>query len=728
MKLSLKQKLLISNIGLVAVFGLALLVQFNKSLSLQETEIRKNFKTNSSKLAGTLAQNFYYFYHNVQAIGKNEALKTKEFDKINFFFNELVSVYPSYDLIVLSDLDGNYVASNSLSATGEKLDLDKIKTMNFSGQDWFKNIKSGQLTEDSDKKIYGSLFGPVEHGFLAKVAYGKDRAGFYVSTPVTNELGDNLAVLTTYVNAKWVRENVVELEESMKGQGMEGAVIRVFQKDRGLIGSNVEGEGALAPVEKLSVLEDGDKKVSGQEQSQFDFFAPSSSPLIASEKISNTKFLDSLDWNIYVEMDSKKAFSAINESKNIFGLTFAVCMALAALVAWFVARFLTNQMVSVSGNVDRGANAVMKVSDKISDQAHKLSVSTNQLAESLHETVSSLNEMSAMVSKSASHSQNSKDLSSKSRESANDGMKTVEQMLEAIEDIAMANKEIVDQLGANAREMNEITTVIREIEDKTKVINDIVFQTKLLSFNASVEAARAGEHGKGFSVVAEEVGTLAKSSGDAANEIEEMLNKSIARVNKVVEETQSRVEGLIAKGAQKVEVGRGVSGRCKEALERILEQSANLDIAIEEIATASTEQSQGIQEISRAMDQLNDVTRQNSEIAKEVSNGTDSLNQEAGNMGAVSRRFSALIYGKEKEVKKAFLKDAKDKNFNKIKKSSQKKEEKRKERKGDNLIRFERPKAQNQAPKEQDRPQRSEPLKKASNGIPNEKEGEWEDL
>ena len=146
--------------------------------------------------------------------------------------------------------------------------------------------------------------------------------------------------------------------------------------------------------------------------------------------------MDSLDWNIYVEMDSKKAFSAINESKNIFGLTFAVCMALSALVAWFVARFLTNQMVSVSGNVDRGSNAVMKVSDKISDQAHKLSVSTNQLAESLHETVSSLNEMSAMVSKSASHSQNSKDLSSKSRESANDGMKTVEQMLEAIEDVA----------------------------------------------------------------------------------------------------------------------------------------------------------------------------------------------------------------------------------------------------------------------------------------------------
>lgn len=69
------------------------------------------------------------------------------------------------------------------------------------------------------------------------------------------------------------------------------------------------------------------------------------------------------------------------------------------------------------------------------------------------------------------------------------------------------------------KKITEITKVISEVAAKTQVINEIVFKTKLLSFNASVEAARAGDQGRGFSVVAEEVGNLAKMSGDAAKEI-----------------------------------------------------------------------------------------------------------------------------------------------------------------------------------------------------------------
>ncbi|MBG59001.1 MAG: hypothetical protein CMJ16_00940 [Peredibacter sp.] len=644
LNLSLKQKLLLSNIGLIVVFGLVLLFQFNNALSQQKEEIRNGFNNSSSKLSSNLSQSFYKFYHNVQAISKNESLKGDDKEKISFFLNELVSLYPNYDFMVLTDLDGNYKSSSSLSPAGDKLSVSNIEGSNFSDTDWFKAIKTGKLTEDYEKKIYGSHFSEIKDSKIGKLLYGESKKGFYVTTPVQDEFGDSLAILTTFVGVRAVEESILELETSLKEEGKEGALIRVVGADK-LIASNDATEVALTPMSKLKFEEDDNKSVEG-----FELPWAKSRPLVAVEKIDDKRFLKDLDWEVYVEMDSTEAFQGINASKNFFGVSFIISLILSAVVAFFMSRALSNRMSKAAESVSSGSDEINQASGEISDQAKLLSESTNQQASSLHETVSSLNEISAMVSKSASHSQSSKEMSSRSRESANEGMKTIEQMLEAIDEIASANTEIVEQLNTNSKEMQEITNVIKEIEDKTKVINDIVFQTKLLSFNASVEAARAGEHGKGFAVVAEEVGTLAKSSGDAATEIEDMLSKSIDSVNKIVENTKSRVDGLVEKGSAKVEMGREVSKQCKKALEIILDQSSNLDMAIEEIATASVEQSQGIQEISKAMDQLNAVTSQNSDIAKKVSNGTNQLNQQAEKLSFVSMNLNKMVYGKKEKI------------------------------------------------------------------------------
>ncbi|MBC76886.1 MAG: hypothetical protein CME64_12805 [Halobacteriovoraceae bacterium] len=665
--LSLKQKLLLSNIGLIVVFGLILLFQFNNALSQQKVEIRNGFNNSSSKLSGNLSQNFYKFYHNVQAISKNESLKGEDKQKISFFLNELVSLYPNYDFMVLTDLEGNYKSSSFLSPTGDKLAVSNLEGKNFSGTEWFKATKDGDLTEDYEKKIYGSHFSEIKDSEIGKLLYGESKKGFYVTTPVQDEFGDSLAILTTFVGVRAINESVAELEASLKEEGKEGALIRVMGANK-LISSNQESEKTLTPRSSLKFEEDDDKKNEG-----FELPWAKSRPLVAVEKINDKRFLKELDWEVYVEMDSTEAFQGINASKNFFGVSFIISLILSAIVAFFMSRALSNRMSKAAESVSSGSDEINEASGEISDQAKLLSESTNQQASSLHETVSSLNEISAMVSKSASHSQSSKEMSSRSRESANEGMKTVEQMLEAIDEIASANSEIVEQLNTNSKEMQEITNVIKEIEDKTKVINDIVFQTKLLSFNASVEAARAGEHGKGFAVVAEEVGTLAKSSGDAATEIEDMLAKSIESVNKIVENTKNRVDGLVEKGSAKVEMGREVSKQCKDALEIILDQSSNLDMAIEEIATASVEQSQGIQEISKAMDQLNAVTSQNSDIAKKVSNGTDQLNQQAEKLSFVSMNLNKMVYGKEKINEPVKSDSSSNEDDNKVIKFEQKK-------------------------------------------------------
>src|SRR5262249_18263323 len=134
------------------------------------------------------------------------------------------------------------------------------------------------------------------------------------------------------------------------------------------------------------------------------------------------------------------------------------------------------------------------------------------------------------------------DAESVQRES-NEGLAVLQGLQRSMGDISKANLQL---------EM--INDIIKQITAKTAVINDIVFETQLLSFNASIEAARAGQHGRGFAVVAEEVGNLAKMSGRAAEEIKELLQRSVGQVNLSISEI-----------GEKVKAGQKISTQCGQA-------------------------------------------------------------------------------------------------------------------------------------------------------------------
>lgn len=134
--------------------------------------------------------------------------------------------------------------------------------------------------------------------------------------------------------------------------------------------------------------------------------------------------------------------------------------------------------------------------------------------------------------------------------------------------------------------------MILEIAEKTKVINEIVFQTKLLSFNASVEAARAGEQGKGFAVVAEEVGNLATMSGNAAQDISNMLGESTAKVQEIVRQTKEEMSRLTTQSKNDVENGIKVARDCDVVLNEIVKNVNHVDQLVREITEASKNLSQ----------------------------------------------------------------------------------------------------------------------------------------
>ncbi len=331
---------------------------------------------------------------------------------------------------------------------------------------------------------------------------------------------------------------------------------------------------------------------------------------------------------------------------NIIVLSLTV---ISFILAIFIGILFSNRLTSTfskfAGNLSESATELHSASSQIAESGTELSASATEQAAALQETVASVDEISAMINKNADNSKTSQDFAQKSQDTATKGKKVVENMIRSIDEIDRSNADIMNQVESSNKEISDIVKVIAEIGTKTKVINDIVFQTKLLSFNASVEAARAGEHGKGFAVVAEEVGNLAQMSGNAAKEISQLLDGSIQKVEKIVSDTKSKAERLIALGKEKVAAGTLTARQCGEVLDEIVANVSAVGQMTNEIATASHEQSQGVQEITKAMAQLDQVTQQNASASQQSSDAAEKLTSQSKQLNDMVNELVSLIKG-----------------------------------------------------------------------------------
>jgi methyl-accepting chemotaxis protein len=319
------------------------------------------------------------------------------------------------------------------------------------------------------------------------------------------------------------------------------------------------------------------------------------------------------------------------------------------VVAFWLALLISKTVSAILTRLGKSSDQLQSASRTIANSAQELSTAATEQSSSLQETVSAVDEISAIVRRNTDSAIRSKEHSQQSRAAAEKGQKVVGGMVKAIEDMSSASSEISAQVEANTKELSEITTLIEEISRKTQVINEIVFQTKLLSFNASVEAARAGEYGKGFAVVAEEVGNLARMSGEASKEISSLLQESVKKVNDTVAQTQLRVRAIVETSRKKMELGVSTAAECHTSLEEIMQEVATVDTLVSEIAQSSEEQNLGIQEISRAMTQLGVVTQQNSKIAQDSSVAAEQLAAQSGQVSEAILDLTQVINGVRRE-------------------------------------------------------------------------------
>lgn len=347
------------------------------------------------------------------------------------------------------------------------------------------------------------------------------------------------------------------------------------------------------------------------------------------------------------------AAAAYQTTKYTMLLISIGSVALSLFIAFIIMRAVSRAINQVISSLNDNSSQVTAAAQQIASSSQELSQAASEQAAALQETASSIEEMRSMIQRSSENAENVTVLSAEGQKSAGVGKQAVADMIQSIEDINASNVEIMQQTEASNQRISEIVQVISEIGNKTKVINDIVFQTKLLSFNASVEAARAGEHGKGFAVVAEEVGNLAQMSGNAAKEISGLLEESIHKVETIVEETKSKIGVLIDSSRHKVEHGAEVARRCGTVLDEIVDRVSQTSQRVSEISTAGAEQTQGIQEITRAMSQLDQVTQTNAATSEEAASAAEELSAQADSLRSVVGVLIQTIRGESASADQA---------------------------------------------------------------------------
>ncbi|HSI84527.1 MAG: methyl-accepting chemotaxis protein [Candidatus Methylacidiphilales bacterium] len=280
-----------------------------------------------------------------------------------------------------------------------------------------------------------------------------------------------------------------------------------------------------------------------------------------------------------------------------------VTIFLAIIILVWLRHRINNLITSLMQHVEFTTSAL----GQVTASSHTLLQGAPELAASLQEISSSLEELGGVARRNSENARKANGLATETRSTAENGdlrLQEMSQLLESMKTSSTSSSRII------------------------RTIDEIAFQTNILALNASVEAARAGEAGMGFAVVAEEVRNLAQRTAEAARE------------------TADHIEASVQQNTRAVTLGSGVSNTFSEIVVRI----RRMDDLVAEIAAASEEQRQGVDQVNLALAQIDKVTQSNAASAEEAASSELDLNQQTDYLAGVLMDFQRIISDTQQEV------------------------------------------------------------------------------
>jgi aerotaxis receptor len=264
--------------------------------------------------------------------------------------------------------------------------------------------------------------------------------------------------------------------------------------------------------------------------------------------------------------------------------------------------FMRKSLGFLIGEVNERVSVVRPSVNELFDNNTAMAARIEQQASAIQETAATTEQISTTVSQNAQHSRQASEAS-----------------VGNMQEVDAANQ-IMDSLGQS---MQEIIAQAENMASIVGTIDSIAFQTNILALNASVEAARAGEHGRGFAVVAQEVRKLASQSADAAQQVQQLIEKARAGIGQ----------------------GEKHTAKAQEAMGRIRQTSQQVTQLVEEINGATTEQDNGIRQISQAIGEIDKAIQESSAAMQTYNVSTESLRHEV-----LSLSHSAQAFLSEQEI------------------------------------------------------------------------------
>ena len=304
-----------------------------------------------------------------------------------------------------------------------------------------------------------------------------------------------------------------------------------------------------------------------------------------------------LERGVDMAVEAKDALTAARFMMMI-GLIVATIVGIFAAIG--ITLSITRPIRRIISIIERGASEVTDASTQVSESGQQLAEGANEQASSLEETSASLEELTSMTTQNTGNAN-----------TANSDACEADQKLK---EASSAMTRMTMAIGEIKKSSDETAKII-------KTIDEIAFQTNLLALNAAVEAARAGEAGQGFAVVAEEVRNLAQRSAEAARD------------------TAALIEGA----QQNADAGVRVTEEVGKSIDTARTIAAKVATLVNEISSASTEQSQGIEQINIAVSEMDKVTQQNAANAEESASAAEELSAQAQEVNAAVAELAGMV-------------------------------------------------------------------------------------